>query len=562
MNLLKNLINTWFGTKPLPAPVTPEEKPVSKVTQKKESSIPQEEPKEKDQEEKSLVLSGRDEMNLIEFPFATLRNRGDSRKAITYEGWTTDKEGNRLQQKWTVAGSSTLGLPNEFAERVYVALMAITAQQGLESRKTAFSVYEVLKVMGLPDTKQEYQYVEKALDQLRGVNIKAEGAFWDNEKKELIRTATGFGLIDEYWLRYQEKDEKIIEKEGVPAYILWSDRIWKSIKGGYVKSLDTSFYYGLETPLARRLYRLLDKRMFDKTTYDFDIFDLAAKLGMARYRRPGDVTSKLKPAIEELISSGFLTSATPVKVQGYSRIRFIKGSGVPTPTVPTGVVSAPAIKPPTSKEPHEALRGGLVLDLVAIGVNPQTAQDLIKTYPSELIEKWLDALATMQEQGKSKQNPAGFLIHVLKTSTPPPTGAKTKAQKEQEQKALEDRRKQLDAQMAAYEEQERIRREEEQSRQHELVAQLQARYETSEDELMMWSILVEDVKTKEEFIDLRLVLPSAHFLSLKQGIALLAVTGQWQEKQIREHDHLIKQAFKSLGYDVKRIAFENPRNMP
>src|SRR5947199_393805 len=88
--------------------------------------------------------SGKDEMNLAEFPFASLRNRGDSRKAIVYEGWVEDKDGTRYQQRWIVRGDSEVGLPNEFDERVYVALMKVTKDQSFADRKVSFSVYRLL----------------------------------------------------------------------------------------------------------------------------------------------------------------------------------------------------------------------------------------------------------------------------------------------------------------------------------------------------------------------------------------------------------------------------------
>jgi len=83
----------------------------------------------------------------------------------------------------------------------------------------------------------------------------------DNSTKELVRTKTGFHIIDKYWLRYREKDERIREAEGVPAYIVWGEDIWASIQAGYIKNLDLAFFYHLSLPLSRRLYRFLDKRM-------------------------------------------------------------------------------------------------------------------------------------------------------------------------------------------------------------------------------------------------------------------------------------------------------------
>jgi len=524
--------------------------------------IPSQNLKLEDQPQHALTLAGSDEMNLAEFPFASLRRRGDSRKAIIYEGWTTDKDGNRLQQKWTVQGGSVVGLPTEFDERVYVALMAITTRENFESRKVPFSVYEILKIMRLTNSKRDYQHVEHALDRLQGVSIKAEGAFWDNETKELVRTVLAFGLVDEYWLSYREKNKKVREREGVPAYILWNERIWKSIQDRYVKSLDIGFYFNLKNPLTRRLYRLLDKRLWKKGQYEFDIFDLAAKLGMVHYKFPAEIRKKIKPAIAELISSGFLAGTQSVKSNGYSRIRFIKSTTAPGVSVKKEQDSAtdlPVARLQT-KTPQEALREGLVFDLTTLGVNPQTAQELVTTYSGEVIEKWLDALSQMQEQGKAKDNPAGFLIHVLKTKTPPPPGSKTKAQQDRVHAKEEERHRQVDAQMAAYKEQERIEQEERQAQvQHlqELVGERRAYYQTTDEHIHLW----EQVQHTESLQDI-LVLPSVYLLSLNGTIAILGVQNNFVASQVREHDHRLKQELKQLGHTVERIAFEELKKSP
>jgi hypothetical protein len=265
---------------------------------------------------------GRDEMNLAELPFASLAHRGDDRTAITYEGWITDKQGQRHYQKWLVGGGHA-GLPTEYDERVYVALMKVTHDQGFASRKVPFSIYEVLKIMGAEISQPACERVEEALNRLVGVTIHAEGSFWDNEARRWRGVKTGFHIVEKYWLRSREPDEEVRAAEGVPAYIVWSEDIWASFQAGYIKRLDLKLFYNLESALARRLYRFLDKRMRYQNEYEIDIFELANRLGMARYEYPAHLKRKLQPAFDELIACGYLASATPVRHKGYTRIRFV-----------------------------------------------------------------------------------------------------------------------------------------------------------------------------------------------------------------------------------------------
>jgi plasmid replication initiation protein len=240
------------------------------------------------QKHKTLTSQGKDEMNLAEFPIARL-GRKDSCEAIEYTGWVVDKKGQRHQQTWVVRSAAGLGLPTEFAERVLVALMALTAQDKFASRKVPFTVYRILKMVGLTHNKRNYKAVEKALKQLVGVTIYSEGAFWDKEKNKRVTTLKGFHIIEDIWLKYLEDDEDVIEEEGVNGYIVWGDKIWDSFKAGYIKNLDIAYYYSLENAVARRLYRFLDKRMHYQDEYQIDIFDLASRLGMVRYQYPSEV---------------------------------------------------------------------------------------------------------------------------------------------------------------------------------------------------------------------------------------------------------------------------------
>jgi hypothetical protein len=54
--------------------------------------------------------TGRDEMNLAEFPVTKLGSR-DQREVLTYEGWAVGADKKPYRQAWTVRGATGLGLP-------------------------------------------------------------------------------------------------------------------------------------------------------------------------------------------------------------------------------------------------------------------------------------------------------------------------------------------------------------------------------------------------------------------------------------------------------------------
>jgi hypothetical protein len=268
---------------------------------------------------------GKDEMNLAVLPIARL-GRNDRRTRIEYHG--TFKEPGKVQESmvWIVEGAA--GLPTEFAERVMVGLLYLGAQDNFRDRKVCFTVYKVLKVLGLTISNRNYRMVEKALKQLAGVLITSDKAWVEHTKEgqpKRVTTSRGFHVIDEYFLHYQEEDEDEPE-----SYVVWGARLWKSIQAGYLKMLDIDFYYSIENPLARRLYRFLDKMMGSDPgrPYQIDIFDLANKLGMAQYEHAAHLRRPLKTAAQELVDKAYLAEFEFVKVGKFSRIRFYRSPDI------------------------------------------------------------------------------------------------------------------------------------------------------------------------------------------------------------------------------------------
>lgn len=286
-------------------------------------SQPEEHNKSSSQPIQQVAATGKDEMNLAEFPLTRI-GRNDTRQKIEYRGQMVNKAGEVLEQKWTVDGSVSYGLPTEFADRVLVALMAITAKDGFTERKVPFTIYRVLSFLGITCNKRNYSAVERALHQLVGVTIYSEGAFWDKVIQKRVTTKKGFHLLEEFWLKSFETDEAIIEAEGVNGYIVWGERVWDSFKAGYIKQLDTTFYYSLENALSRRLYRFLDKRMHYQDQYQIDIFDLSARIGMKPYPYPSDIVRKLSPALTELQARGYLANIEVLKLGQFTRLKFTR----------------------------------------------------------------------------------------------------------------------------------------------------------------------------------------------------------------------------------------------
>jgi hypothetical protein len=95
------------------------------------------------------IRLGKDELNLIEHPFAVLWQK-EAADAIIYYEWDAKHpvSGKLLPASWMVAGHRDHGLPTAGDERVYLVLLEITREAGFENPIVHFSRYDILQRLG------------------------------------------------------------------------------------------------------------------------------------------------------------------------------------------------------------------------------------------------------------------------------------------------------------------------------------------------------------------------------------------------------------------------------
>ena len=202
------------------------------------------------------IITSKDEMNLVEFPFILLSKRNEDQKTIEFTDWTT-ANGETAKREWVVTGSDKYGLPTASDEELYIALMKVSKDMDFQSRRVSIVRYQLAKLMGWRLDGKSYERIEQGLDRLSGVRIKAKNAFWDNEKKKYV--TVNFGVIDDYYL-YDEKPGKkrdIAQEELPISNFSWNEVLFNSFKAGNIKTIDAEFYFTLKSPITKRLYRVL-----------------------------------------------------------------------------------------------------------------------------------------------------------------------------------------------------------------------------------------------------------------------------------------------------------------
>jgi hypothetical protein len=250
----------------------------------------------------------RDEMNLAEFPLTVLSTRasassekGAQIKTLEFNDQIKGKNGEVINREWIITGADKFGLPTSSDDEVLLGLLKLTVDAGFLERKVYFSRYELLKILRWSTEGRSYQRLQRALDRLSGVRIRATNAFYDNESKS--HSTKNFGLID----AYEINDGRALEHK--PSYFVWSEALFKSYKVGFIKKFDLDFYLELQSAVSRRLFRYLDKHFWYKSRIQVSLFVLAhEKIGVSRnYQYASSLRQQLDPAFDELVQVGFLS---------------------------------------------------------------------------------------------------------------------------------------------------------------------------------------------------------------------------------------------------------------
>ena len=367
--------------------------------------------------------SARDEMNLAEFPLTVLSTRTDpSKKTLEFKDSVRGKNGELLERSWIITGADKFGLPTASDDEVLLGLLKLTVDSGVKDRKVFFTRYELLRTLKWTTEGRSYQRLQKALDRLSGVRIKATNAFFDNENK--AHSTRNFGIIDGYEIHSgKDVDEKT-------SFFTWSETIFKSFQVGFIKKLDLDFYLDLQSAVAKRLYRYLDKHFWYKSKLDFDLFTLAhEKLGVPRtYQFASSIKQLLDPAFEELKERNFLA--------GFSYSGKGKGTAV---TIFSAQGKARVLQSPAHTQVkenrnfehknnthHEGSNGSfdekevVTQKLIDRGIKSQQATRLIAGRSDESITRikkiidHFDFLSKNQSRLISK-NPVGFLYRAVET---------------------------------------------------------------------------------------------------------------------------------------------------
>lgn len=338
------------------------------------------------------------EVNLEEAPLFLFKRREREEDSIEARSSVITDSGDRQEQYWKITGSRQFGLPGPLDQDVFVAVMTLVSKRGgmPHDGRISFSLYELLEILGKTHSGTNYEDLRVSLDRLASADIYAENAFYSHEDEEFKSHRFRLWGVDFY------KTKKRRGRASEHHTLRFDDIVVRSYLQSYLKSLDSAYYYSLEKPISRSLYRLIDVKRKERLSWSVDLDRLRQLVSMpASYHYPSKIKRHLEPAHRELVERGFLTEATHER-RGKSDIVHYK---ISERFVREHAQSAPAL----SDEERLA-----VDSLVANGVWSAAAHRLVKEHGSDRCLRYVEALA-YQEDVKS---PGAWLTRFIENGWP------------------------------------------------------------------------------------------------------------------------------------------------
>ncbi|HJU74484.1 MAG TPA: replication initiator protein A [Gemmatimonadaceae bacterium] len=225
--------------------------------------------------------------------------------AITY----SPEQGGR----WRVLPSPGDRLPGTFDQDVYIEICrrfieASSPSDGIIS----FTLHAFLRSIGRRADGRTYEQLRSALNRLLRTSLESSGTYWNAalnapfEGRFSILTSVA---IDRR--RVSDRDQLALfpafaSPEPGDATITLSPIIRANLSAGFISSLSVPHYQSLSSPVARRLYRLLEvARSADQPTWSQSLEALAEQLPLLQ-RYPSHLQRVLQPAHEMLLATGIV----------------------------------------------------------------------------------------------------------------------------------------------------------------------------------------------------------------------------------------------------------------
>ena len=218
--------------------------------------------------------------------------------------------------RWRVLAAPGDRLPGTFDQDVYIELLHRYHDAGSPSDGgVSFTLHNFLRSMGRRVDGRTYEQLRAALARLERTVIESSGAYYDAAAGAPFDGA--FTLLNSVVIerrRVNDRDQltlfsTLTASEPGDARVVIAPLVRGNIAASHVVTLSAPRYLALSSPVARRLYRLLEVAREDgAVTWRIELTRLAEQLPLTQ-RYPSHLQRVLQPAHEMLVAAGLLRDA-------------------------------------------------------------------------------------------------------------------------------------------------------------------------------------------------------------------------------------------------------------
>ncbi|HEX8850949.1 MAG TPA: replication initiator protein A [Gemmatimonadaceae bacterium] len=218
--------------------------------------------------------------------------------------------------RWRVLAAPGDRLPGTFDQDVYIELLHRYHDAGSPADGVvSFTLHNFLRSMGRRVDGRTYEQLRASLARLERTVIESAGAYYDAALGVPFDGA--FTLLNSVVIERRRVNDReqltlfttLTASEPGDARVVIAPLVRGNIGASHVVTLSAPRYLALSSPVARRLYRLLEVAREDgAVTWRIELTRLAEQLPLTQ-RYPSHLQRVLQPAHEMLVAAGLLRDA-------------------------------------------------------------------------------------------------------------------------------------------------------------------------------------------------------------------------------------------------------------
>jgi plasmid replication initiation protein len=218
--------------------------------------------------------------------------------------------------RWRVLPSPGDRLPGTFDQDVYVEILHRYGEAGYPDDGTvSFTLHSFLRSIGRRVDGRTYEQLRSALNRLERTTLESTGVYVSARGPQPLDDR--FTILTSVAIERRRLADReqftlfpvLTASEPGDARVVISPLIRENIASGSTVTLSSPLYQSLTSPVARRLYRLIEvAREMGMVTWRVPLEELARQLPLAQ-RYPSHLQRVLQPAHEMLVAAGVVRSA-------------------------------------------------------------------------------------------------------------------------------------------------------------------------------------------------------------------------------------------------------------